>query len=70
MKGYRKQDTAGFISRNRGRKNNNRLREEVKKEARILKGKHKGFGPTLAHEKLAEKEKLKMSNESVRKLMI
>lgn len=32
--------------------------------------KYKGFGSTLAHEKLVEREKLKLSDESVRKLMI
>jgi len=36
----------------------------------LLKSKYKGFGPTLAHEKLIEKEKLKISVESVRQLMI
>jgi hypothetical protein len=36
----------------------------------LLKTKYKGFGPTLAHEKLVEKDKLKLSDESVRKLMI
>jgi hypothetical protein len=35
-----------------------------------LKTKYKGFGPTLAHEKLVERERLKLSDESVRKLMI
>lgn len=71
LNGYRKQGTAGLISRHRGRKNNNRLEEEVKKKALdLLIGKYKGFGPMLANEKLAEKEKLKMSSESVQKLMI
>jgi hypothetical protein len=36
----------------------------------LLKTKYQGFGPTLAHEKLAEKEKIKLSVESVRKIMI
>src|SRR3970040_2403205 len=36
----------------------------------LLKTKYRGFGPTLAHEKLVEKEKLKLSDESVRQLMI
>ena len=36
----------------------------------LLKTKYQGFGPTLAHEKLVEKEKLKLSDESVRQLMI
>jgi hypothetical protein len=35
-----------------------------------MKTKYKGFGPTLAHEKLVEKDKLQLSDESVRQLMI
>ena len=36
----------------------------------LLKGKYHGFGPTLACEKLVEVEKLAISKESVRQLMI
>jgi transposase len=68
---YRRQGAPGLVSKHRGRKGNNRLSEEVKRKAlNVLKTKYKGFGPTLAHEKLVEKEKLKLSDESVRKLMI
>jgi transposase len=68
---YRKRGAAGLVSKHRGRRSNNRSAEEVKKRAlNLLKTKYKGFGPTLAHEKLVEKEKLKLSDESVRKLMI
>jgi transposase len=68
---YRQKGAAGLVSKQRGRKGNNRLAEEVKKKAlNLLKTKYKGFGPTLAHEKLVEKEKLKLSDESVRQLMI
>lgn len=71
LKAYRKRGAAGLISKQRGRKGHNCLKAEVKKKALdLLKSKYKGFGPTLAHEKLAEKEKLKISDESVRKLMI
>lgn len=71
LKAYRKQGAAGLISKHRGRKGNNRLSEEVKRRAlNLLKTKYKGFGPTLAHEKLVEREKLKLSDESLRKLMI
>ena len=71
LKAYRQKGTAGLVSRHRGRKGNHRLSEEVKKRAlNLLKTKYKGFGPTLAHEKLVEKEKLTLSDESVRKLMI
>ena len=71
LKVYREKGAAGLVSKHRGRKGNNRLSEEVKKRAlNLLKTKYQGFGPTLAHEKLVEKEKLKLSDESVRKLMI
>jgi len=71
LKAYRQQGAAGLVSKHRGRKGNNRLSERVKKQAlNLLKTKYQGFGPTLAHEKLVEKDKLKLSDESVRKLMI
>jgi len=71
LKAYRKRGAMGLVSKHRGRKGNNRLAEDVKKRAlNLLKTKYKGFGPTLAHEKLVEKEKLKLSDESVRQLMI
>ena len=71
LKRYRKQGATGLISKHRGRKAANRISERVKKEGlNLLKSKYQGFGPTLAHEKLVEKEKLQFSVESVRKLMI
>ncbi|HET8669924.1 MAG TPA: ISNCY family transposase [Candidatus Saccharimonadales bacterium] len=71
LRAYRAKGAAGLVSKQRGRRGNNRLPEEIKKRAlNLLKTKYKGFGPTLAHEKLVEKEKLKFSDESVRKLMI
>jgi transposase len=71
LKAYREQGAAGLISKHRGRKGNNRLSERVKKQVlNLLKTKYRGFGPTLAHEKLVEKEKLQLSDESVRQLMI
>jgi len=71
LKAYRERGAVGLVSKHRGRKSNNRLLESVKKQAlNLLKTKYQGFGPTLAHEKLVEKEKLKLSDESVRKLMI
>ena len=71
LKRYRKQGTVGLISKHRGRKAANRLSESVKKQSLdFLKTKYQGFGPTLACEKLVEKEKLQLSVESVRKIMI
>jgi transposase len=71
LKTYRKKGAAGLVSGQRGRPSHNCLAEDVKKRAlNLLKTKYKGFGPTLAHEKLVEKDKLKLSDESVRQLMI
>lgn len=71
LKTYREKGAAGLVSKHRGRKANNCLAEEVKRKAlSLLKTKYQGFGPTLAHEKLVEREKLQLSDESVRKLMI
>jgi hypothetical protein len=71
LKKYKTQGAIGLISKHRGRQGNNRLKEGLQKKALdLLKSKYKGFGPTLAHEKLTEQEKLKLSVESVRQLMI
>jgi len=61
----------GLVSQKRGRASNHRLDEEVVQAARdLIYERYRDFGPTLAHEKLVEKHKLKISDESVRKLMI
>ena len=71
LKAYRVHGATGLVSKQRGRIGNNRLSETIKQTAlNELKTKYQGFGPTLAHEKLTEKEKLNLSKESVRKLMI
>ena len=71
LRAYRAKGAAGLVSKHRGRRGTNRLSEEILKRALdLLKTKYRGFGPTLAHEKLVEREKLKLSDESVRKLMI
>jgi len=71
LKAYRENGATGLISKHRGRASNNRLPAETHKKAlNLLKTKYEGFGPTLAHEKLTEKDKLRLSVESLRKLMI
>jgi transposase len=71
LKAYRKKGASGLVSKHRGRKGNHCLPAETKRKALdLLESKYKGFGPTLAHEKLVEKENLKLSDESVRQLMI
>jgi len=71
LKAYRKQGAAGLVSKHRGRESNNRLSESTRQQAvNLLKTRYRGFGPTLAHEKLVERNHLCLSDESVRKIMI
>ena len=68
---YRQQGARGLISKRRGKPSNNQMSEEtLRKVLDHLKGKYKGFGPTLACEKLGEVEGLKISDESIRQIML
>ena len=68
---YRKVGAKGLVSQRRGKPSNNRLDAGILQEALdLIKEKYEDFGPTLAHEKLREEHKLKISRERVRKLMI
>lgn len=71
LKAYRDQGGAGLVSRRRGQASNNRLKEATRVQALDLLGsRYRGFGLTLACEKLVEVEGLKISKESVRKMML
>ncbi len=68
---YRRTGAAGLVSQRRGRPSPNRLDEKVKRKAlNLLSGKYRGFGPTLACEKLVELDGVQISDESVRQLML
>lgn len=68
---YQQSGAKGLVSQKRGKASNHRLDEEVVQAARdLIYERYGDFGPTLAHEKLVEKHHLKISDESVRKLMI
>ena len=71
LRAYRQTGAEGLISKWRGKPSNNQMKEEVKQQAiDLIYSKYHDFGPTLAHEKLTEKHALKLSVETVRKLMI
>jgi len=71
LRAYREEGAQGLVSKRRGRASNNRLSEEVREKVLdLLMGKYCGFGPTLACEKLVEVEGLKISDESIRQIMI
>lgn len=68
---YRSAGASGLVSQRRGKASNHQLSAAVKKKGiDLLHGKYRGFGPTLAREKLVEVEGLKISDESVRQIMI
>jgi transposase len=70
-KAYRENGAKGLVSKRRGQGSNHRLKAEtVEKVLDLVQGKYKGFGPTLAHEKIVEVEKIQISDESVRRIMI
>lgn len=68
---YRVEGPVGLVSRRRKQPSNNRL--EAGLEARVLKilrESYADFGPTLAAEKLAERHKIVLSKETVRRLLV
>jgi len=68
---YRKKGAKGLVSQRRGKPSHNHLDAGIVQEALdLIKDKYEDFGPTLAHEKLTEVHHVKISCESVRKLMI
>ena len=68
---YKALGAKGLISARRGKPSNHQLKAEVVQQALdLIKENYSDFGPTLAHEKLVEVHGVKLSDESVRRLMI
>ena len=71
FRAYEAQGAKGLLSGRRGKPSNNRVDPQVIQHAiDLLYERYQDFGPTLAHEKLLEVHGLKLSDESVRRLMI
>jgi len=71
LQSFRAHKEKGLISKRRGKPSNNRLKAELRQDAiDLLHSRYDDFGPTLAHEKLAEVHGLSLSVESVRQIMI
>ena len=61
---------SALVSRKRGRPSNHRLPIGIKEKAiTLVRERYLDFGPTLAHEKLAELHDVRVSNETLRKWM-
>lgn len=70
-KRYLEQGERGLISLQRGKPSNRKIDKDVRDRAiKVIKNKLKGFGPTLASEKLEELEGIKVSEETVRKWLM
>jgi transposase len=68
---YQKEGVKGLVSKRRGQPSNHRLDEKTTRQVLgLLKERYSDFGPTLAHEKLSEVHDMRISRESVRKLMV
>jgi len=68
---FRRQGASGLVSKKRGQPSHHQLDPvTVRRVLDLLKKRYRGFGPTLAHEKLVEQEGLKLSLSSLRKVMI
>ena len=68
---YQEQGAAGLVNKSRGKPSHNQLRDEVKRQAlNLILERYRYFGPTLATEKLVEMHGIKISDESVRKMMM
>jgi len=66
-----KEGDGGILHRLRGRASKRRIAEAVREKAvRLVKREYRDFGPTLATEYLAEKHQVKMSRETLRKLLM
>ena len=66
-----KEGDKGIIHRSRGKPSNRALPDAVKDKAlRLFRDKYRDFGPTLASEKLFERDKLKINDETLRLWLI
>jgi transposase len=71
LQAYRRQGALGLVSKQRGQPGHHQMDPATMRRALdLLKGRYRGFGPTLAHEKLVEREGLELSLGSLRKIMI
>lgn len=68
---YRADGEGGLMSKKRGKPSNRQINPHVKERAlKLIYENYRDFGPTLAKEKLQERHRIKLSTETVRKLMI
>ena len=71
VRNWRREGDAGLVSRQRGRPSHRRLSEALRSRIGLLLAEtYADFGPTLAAEKLLERDGIKVSAETVRRIQI
>ncbi len=71
IKRVREEGDRGAVHRSRGKPSNRRLFKKTREKVfRLYRQRYKGFGPTLACEKLLEIDGIKISDETLRKWLI
>jgi len=71
VKRLRSHGPQAFVSRKRGRRSNHRLADHVREQiVGLAKSEYRDFGPTLLAEKLAERNSIVVSRETLRQLLI
>lgn len=71
LKAYRQQGAVSLVHKNRGRKSNRAVDENLAREAiSIIKNQYVDFGPTFAAEQLLARHHISINHETLRKLMI
>jgi len=67
VKRVRKEGERGVVHTSRGRPSHNKMKAAIQNKAlQLYRDRYKGFGPTLASEKLLELDKIKVSDETLR----
>jgi transposase len=67
VKRIRSEGSRGIIHRSRGRPSNRRISDKIKERViNLYRTQYKGFGPTLASEKLLERNRIGISDETLR----
>jgi transposase len=71
FRAYKAKGAAGLVSQRRGQPSNHQLDPTTLQRAiDLIYERYHDFGPTLAHEKLTEIHALRLSRESVRRIMV
>jgi len=71
VKRIRSEGDRGIVHQSRGRPSNRRTPDKVKNEViRLYRAQYKDFGPTLASEKLSERDGIGISDETLRRWLL